>query len=95
VPLSPPPPPAPELFTKLVLVGPSPRYVNDDDYVGGFSAEDISDMLESLESNYLGWSSAMAPVIMGRSDRPELGKELTESFCRADPKTTGEPQVMT
>jgi sigma-B regulation protein RsbQ len=76
---------APELFTKLVLVGPSPRYVNDDDYVGGFSAEDISDMLESLESNYLGWSSAMAPVIMGRSDRPELGKELTESFCRADP----------
>ncbi len=76
---------APDLFTKLVLVGPSPRYVNDDDYVGGFSAEDISDLLESLESNYLGWSSAMAPVIMGRPDRPELGKELTESFCRADP----------
>jgi sigma-B regulation protein RsbQ len=76
---------APELFTKLVLVGPSPRYVNDDDYVGGFSAEDISDMLESLESNYLGWSSAMAPVIMGRADRPELGEELTESFCRTDP----------
>jgi sigma-B regulation protein RsbQ len=75
----------PELFTKLVLVGPSPRYINDDDYVGGFSADDINDLLESLESNYLGWSSAMAPVIMGRADRPELGEELTESFCRTDP----------
>jgi sigma-B regulation protein RsbQ len=76
---------APDLFAKLVLVGPSPRYVNDDDYVGGFSADDINDMLESLESNYLGWSSAMAPVIMGRADRPKLGEELTESFCRTDP----------
>jgi sigma-B regulation protein RsbQ len=76
---------APELFTKLVLVGPSPCYVNDDGYVGGFSADDINDLLESLESNYLGWSSAMAPVIMGRSDRPELGEELTQSFCRTDP----------
>jgi sigma-B regulation protein RsbQ len=75
----------PELFTKLVLVGPSPRYLNDADYVGGFSVEDINDMLESLESNYLGWSSVMAPVIMGRPDRPELGQELTESFCRTDP----------
>lgn len=76
---------APDLFAKLVLVGPSPRYINDDGYVGGFSAEDINDLLESLESNYLGWSSAMAPVIMGRADRPELGEELTESFCRTDP----------
>lgn len=76
---------APELFAKLVLIGPSPRYINDDDYVGGFSVDDINDMFESLESNYLGWSSAMAPVIMGRADRPELGEELTESFCRTDP----------
>lgn len=76
---------APELFAKLVLVGPSARYLNDADYIGGFSAEDINDLLESLESNYLGWSSAMAPVIMGRPDRPELGQELVESFCRTDP----------
>jgi sigma-B regulation protein RsbQ len=75
----------PELFAKLVLVGPSARYINDDDYVGGFSADDINDMIESLESNYLGWSSVMAPVIMGSADRPELGAELTESFCRTDP----------
>jgi sigma-B regulation protein RsbQ len=76
----------PERFARLVLVGPSPRYVNDDDYVGGFSREDIEGLLESLESNYLGWSSAISPVIMGNKDRPELGEELTNSFCRADPE---------
>jgi sigma-B regulation protein RsbQ len=75
----------PARFDRLVLVGPSPRYLNDDGYVGGFSREDIDGLLESLESNYLGWSAAMAPVIMGNSDRPELGVELTNSFCRTDP----------
>jgi len=76
----------PERFRALVLVGPSPRYVDDGDYVGGFEAGDIEQLLESLASNYLGWSAAMAPVIMGRPDRPELGEELTESFCRTDPE---------
>jgi sigma-B regulation protein RsbQ len=77
---------APERFAQLVLVGPSPRYIDDEDYVGGFSAADIEGLLDSLDSNYLGWSSAMAPVIMGNADRPELGEELTNSFCRADPE---------
>jgi len=76
----------PERFAKLVLVGPSPRYLDDDGYVGGFAAEDIDELLDSLDSNYLGWSSAMAPVIMGNPDRPELGAELTDSFCRTDPE---------
>ena len=76
----------PERFSRLVLVAPSPRYIDDDEYVGGFSREDIEDLLESLDSNYLGWSSAMAPVIMGNADRPELAEELTNSFCRADPE---------
>ena len=76
----------PERFDALVLVGPSPRYVDDEGYVGGFSNEDIEGLLESLESNYLGWSSAMAPVIMGNADRPELGEELTNSFCRTNPE---------
>ena len=76
----------PERFARLVLVGPSPRYIDDEGYVGGFTREDIDGLLESLESNYLGWSSAMAPVIMGNADRPELGEELTNSFCRADPE---------
>ncbi|CAA9493226.1 MAG: Hydrolase of unknown specificity RsbQ, part of a novel [RsbQ - PAS domain] bacterial sensing module [uncultured Solirubrobacteraceae bacterium] len=76
----------PGLFARLVLVGPSPRYIDDGDYVGGFSREDIDELLQSLDSNYLGWSSAMAPVIMGNPDRPELAEELTNSFCRADPQ---------
>ncbi len=76
----------PDRFAKLVLVGPSPRYLNDGDYVGGFDRGDIEAMLESLDSNYLGWSSAMAPVIMGNPDRPELGAELTDSFCATDPE---------
>jgi sigma-B regulation protein RsbQ len=75
----------PQSISKLVLVGPSPRYIDDDGYTGGFSREDIEELLESLASNFLGWSSAMAPVIMGNSDRPELGAELTETFCRTDP----------
>jgi sigma-B regulation protein RsbQ len=76
----------PERFKALVMVGPSPRYINDDGYVGGFSRQDIEGLLTSLDSNYLGWSSAMAPAIMGNPDRPELGQELVNSFCRADPE---------
>jgi sigma-B regulation protein RsbQ len=75
----------PTLFDKLVLVGPSPRYIDDEGYVGGFTEPDIRELLDSLDSNYLGWSSVMAPVIMGNPDRPELGAELTASFCRTDP----------
>jgi len=76
----------PDRFDKLILVGPSPRYIDDGDYTGGFSREDIDGLLDSLDSNYLGWSSAMAPVIMGNPERPELGTELTNSFCRTDPE---------
>jgi sigma-B regulation protein RsbQ len=77
---------APELFERLVLVGPSARYINDEGYVGGFTEADIRELLDSLDSNYLGWSSVMAPAIMGNPDRPALGEELTESFCRTDPE---------
>lgn len=77
---------APERFSALVLVGPSPCYIDDDGYRGGFSRADIHELLDSLDSNYLGWSSAMAPMIMGNPDRPELGAELENSFCRTDPE---------
>lgn len=76
----------PQRFARLVLVGPSPRYIDDEGYVGGFSPDDIDELLASLESNFLGWSSTMAPVIMGNPERPELGEELTDSFCRNDPE---------
>lgn len=77
---------APEQFGTLVLVGPSPRYIDEGDYMGGFTAPQIDELLEFLDSNYMGWSRAMAPAIMGNADRPELGDELTESFCRSDPE---------
>jgi sigma-B regulation protein RsbQ len=76
----------PARFAKLILVGPSPRYIDDEGYVGGFSREDIEGLMDSLDSNYLGWSQTYAPAIMGRADRPELGEELTNSFCRTDPE---------
>jgi len=77
---------APSRFEALVLVGPSARYIDDDGYVGGFSRQDIDELLASLDSNYLGWSAAMAPAIIGNPDRPELGTELANSFCRTDPE---------
>jgi sigma-B regulation protein RsbQ len=76
---------APELFGALVMVGPNPRYVDDGDYVGGFTRADILALLDSLDSNHLGWSAQMAPVIMGNPEHPELAEELTNSFCRTDP----------
>jgi sigma-B regulation protein RsbQ len=75
----------PGLFGKLVLVGPSPRYIDDEGYRGGFDAAQIDELLDVLADNHLGWSATMAPVIMGNPDRPELAGELTESFCRMDP----------
>ncbi|HEX8166665.1 MAG TPA: alpha/beta hydrolase [Beijerinckiaceae bacterium] len=76
----------PDLFDRLVLVGPSPCYINHDDYIGGFSRADIEGLLDFLDSNHLGWASTMAPVIMGNAERPELADELANSFCRTDPE---------
>jgi sigma-B regulation protein RsbQ len=76
----------PAAFERLVLVGPSPCYMNDRDYTGGFTRGDIDGLLQTLDENHLGWSKAMAPVIMKNQDRPELAAELAESFCRTDPE---------
>ncbi len=67
---------APEMFSSVVMVGPSPRYINDGSYIGGFEQEDIDELLASLAENHIAWSNAMAPTIMGNSDRPELASEL-------------------
>ena len=77
----------PGLFSDLVMVGPSPRYIDDEEvgYTGGFSEAQIHELLDFLDSNHMGWSQAMAPVIMGNPDRAGLGEELTNSFCRTDP----------
>jgi len=76
---------APGLIDKLVMIGPSPCYINQQDYVGGFSKEDINELINTVNSNYLGWSSAITPVIMGNPEKPELTEELKNSFCKTDP----------
>lgn len=76
---------APELFSRLVMVGPSPCYLNDGEYPGGFERKDIEDLLAAMDSNFFGWSSMITPVIMGNPDRPELAGELNDNFCRTDP----------
>lgn len=76
----------PELFEKLILIGPSPCYINHEAYIGGFSREDIEDMIDTLESNYLGWSSHITPIIAGQPEKPEFSSELHNSFCRMNPE---------
>ena len=76
----------PERFAKLVMVGPSPRYINDIGYIGGFERPEIEGLLDLMDKNFIGWASFLAPVIMKNGDRPELGQELQESFCSTDPK---------
>ncbi len=78
----------PGRFSRLIMVGPSPRYINDTGYVGGFERADIEGLLELMDKNYIGWANFLAPVIMKNDDRPELTRELHESFCSTDPKIT-------
>jgi len=75
----------PERFARLIMVGPSPRYINDPPYVGGFERKDIEGLLETMEKNYIGWANFLAPAIMKNPGRPELSRELEESFCSTDP----------
>lgn len=75
----------PARFKKLVFVAPSPYFFNEDGYAGGLNKADVDGLFEMMDSNYLGWSSMMAPLIMGNADRPELGKGLANSFCATDP----------
>ncbi|SFV14469.1 alpha/beta fold hydrolase [Pseudoduganella namucuonensis] len=77
---------APDRFAAQLMLGPSPCYIDDEGYRGGFTRADIEDLLDTMDGNYLGWSSNMAPAIMGAPDQPELAAELTNSFCRTDPE---------
>ncbi|WP_445306124.1 alpha/beta fold hydrolase [Microcoleus vaginatus] len=77
---------APNYFNRLILVGPSPCYINDlPNYYGGFERKDIEDLLDIMDKNYIGWASFLAPMVMQNQDRPELSEELEASFCSTDP----------
>ncbi len=76
----------PELFSDLIFIGPSPRYINDEGYFGGFDRKDIADLLDTMDKNYVGWANFLGSTIMQNADRPELAEELTASFCSTDPK---------
>lgn len=75
----------PSRISRLILIGPSPCYINEDGYTGGFNKQDLEGLLDTMERNYIGWSNFLAPQIMGNPDRPHLGQELTDSFCSTDP----------
>ncbi|MDQ2719111.1 MAG: alpha/beta hydrolase [Bacteroidota bacterium] len=75
----------PSYFEKLVFVGPSPRYLNEPGYIGGFERSDLDSLFEFMDNNYLGWSESLGPAIIGNPERPELGKFMSNSFCSTDP----------
>ena len=85
----------PELFSKLIFVAPSPSYINEGEYTGGFEREDLLGLFEVMESNYLGWSSMVAPLIMGNDNGPELTEELNNNFCANDPNIAAEFGIVT
>ena len=77
----------PGRFARLVMIGPSPRYIDDPpDYHGGFQRAEIEGLLAMMERNYIGWATFLAPTIMGNAEHPELADELRESFCSTDPE---------
>jgi sigma-B regulation protein RsbQ len=75
----------PRRFSKLLMVSPSPRYINDTDYKGGFERADIEGLLDLMDRNFMGWASFLAPMVMKNEERPELVVELQDSFCSTDP----------
>ena len=76
----------PELFDRLVLLGPSPCFLNHPpDYLGGFEREDLEGLLSLMDQNYIGWANYLAPVVSGETEAGALTGELSDSFCSTDP----------
>jgi sigma-B regulation protein RsbQ len=76
----------PAVFNKLIMLCPSPRYINDENYEGGFQQTDIDEMVKLLNQYYLGWAANIAPVIVGNNSQPNVTKELSDSFCNNNPE---------
>ena len=76
----------PQRFRKMVLISPSPRFINEKGYVGGFEQKDINELLAAMDADYHGWSRSISPVMMGAEESSELVMELTNSFVRTNPE---------
>lgn len=80
----------PEVFKCLIMIAPSPRYINDINYIGGFNEEDVKELLTMMEMNFVGWASVTAPLAMNNPQNPKLGQDLQSRFCSGDPIITRE-----
>ena len=76
----------PDLFEKLIMIGPSPRYINNEEYNGGFDQDTIDSLMEVMEEDYISWARSLAPQIMNTDNGDQLADELTDSFCSIDPE---------
>lgn len=77
---------APQLFRQIIAIGPSPCYINDPpDYIGGFEARDVQEMIDLMERNHFEWAGYLAPIVMGDSNRPAIAEKLRQTFLNADP----------
>lgn len=75
----------PELVEKMVMIGPSPNFINDGDYYGGFERSDIEGLLDMMEVDYERWAAYLAPVVLQNEDRPDLAEDFEEVLCSNDP----------
>ncbi len=75
----------PERISALALVAPSPSFMNDAAYTGGFDREALEGLVNLMDENFLGWTSRVTPTIAGEDRAGETAAELTQSFCRTDP----------
>ena len=76
----------PDIIKKIVMVCPSPCFLNiPPDYQGGFEKSDLTELIALMDKNYIGWANYLAPLVMGNSQSPALIGELSGSFCSTDP----------
>ncbi|WP_334063868.1 alpha/beta fold hydrolase [Alteromonas genovensis] len=76
----------PDLISKLIMICPSPCFLNlPPDYMGGFEKDDLEELINLMDKNYLGWASYFAPLVVGEGHDESVKQEMEDSFCSTDP----------
>lgn len=75
----------PDLMKNLIMIGPSPHYLNEPGYEGGFDKADIEGMLEMMEVDFNKWAEFLAPLVMQNQERPRLIEDFERVLCSNDP----------